>query len=306
MFFVVVDDPGIYVEILISAGVDEIWRRTQVPELHELWDLRFTAIDYLPKCAEDEAQRFRYSTRIGFGFKIDGEGESTGTREDATGLRTSALRFWSSDPKSLIKEGSGYWRYVPTPSGVRFLTWYDYRTRFGTVGRLIDQLVFRPLIGWATAWSFDRLRLWVDHGVPPKISMRMASIHALARLGIGFIWLWQGLVPKLLFASADEKAMIARAGLPLSLLPVIGILELVFAIATLGLWRWRTLFLLNALVMTLALIAVALQSPSYLSAAFNPVTLNVGMVLLSIVGYVSAAELPSASRCLRRTPSEIV
>jgi hypothetical protein len=295
---------GIYVEIQIRAGVDEVWRRTQVPDLHELWDLRFTAIDYLPRRSEEEPQRFRYSTRLGFGLKIEGEGESTGTREDATGLRTSALKFWSADTKSLIEEGSGYWQYVPTASGVRFLTWYDYRTRFGAAGRLIDRLLFRPLIGWATAWSFDRLRLWIDCGVPPQYSMRMALIHALARLGIAFTWLWQGLVPKLLFANPDEQTMIVAAGLPLALLPVVGILELVFAVLTIGLWRWRAFFLLNGLAMAGALIAVGLKSPSYLVGAFNPVTLNVGVAILSIVGYLSATQLPSASRCLRRAPKE--
>jgi hypothetical protein len=302
----VAEDPGVYVEILIKAGVDEVWRSTQIPNLHELWDLRFTSIDYLPKCAEDETQRFRYSTRIGFGLKIDGEGESTGTRADASGLRTSALRFWSSDQKSLIQEGSGYWRYVPGPDGVRFLTWYDYRTRFGGVGRLIDRVIFRRLIGWATAWSFDRLRLWLDRGVPPGISMRMAAIHAVARFGIAFMWLWQGLAPKLLFPSADEKAMIAAAGLPLSSLPVIGAVELVFSLATLALWRWRSWFLANIVVMIVALIAVALQSPTYLVGAFNPVTLNGSMALLSLAGYLSAADLPSASRCLRRPPKGVV
>lgn len=295
---------GIYVEIQIRAGVEEVWRRTQVPDLHELWDLRFTAIDYLPRRSEEEPQRFRYSTRLGFGLKIEGEGESTGTREDATGLRTSALKFWSADTKSLIEEGSGYWQYVPTASGVRFLTWYDYRTRFGAAGRLIDRLLFRPLIGWATAWSFDRLRLWIDCGVPPQYSMRMALIHALARLGIAFTWLWQGLVPKLVFADADEQTMIVAAGLPLALLPVVGILELVFAVLTIGLWRWRPFFLLNGLAMAGALIAVGLKSPSYPVGAFNPVTLNVGVAILSIVGYLSATQLPSASRCLRRAPKE--
>ena len=297
--FVVANGPGIYVEILICGEADEIWRRTQVPELHELWDLRFTAIDYLPRLSEDEPQRFRYSTRIGFGLGIDGEGESVGTREDATGLRTSALTFWSADPKSLIEEGSGYWQYVPTDTGVRFLTWYDYRTRFGAVGRTIDRLLFRRLIGWATAWSFDRLRLWIDRGVPPEVSMRMTLIHGLARLGIAFIWLWQGLVPKLAFASVDERAMAAAAGLPLRLVPAIGAVEIVFAAVTVLTWRRRSLFLWNILVMIGALTAFGLQSPSYLIAAFNPVTLNVGMVLLSMAGYISAAELPSASRCLR-------
>jgi hypothetical protein len=74
-------EPGIYVEILINADVNEIWRRTQVPDLHEQWDLRFTKIEYLPRLSEAEPQRFLYSTRIGFGLKIKGEGESTGTRE---------------------------------------------------------------------------------------------------------------------------------------------------------------------------------------------------------------------------------
>jgi hypothetical protein len=302
----VANDPGIYVEILICAGAEEIWRRTQTPHLHELWDLRFTAIDYLPRPSEEEPQRFRYSTRIGFGLRINGEGESIGTREDTTGLRTSALKFWSADPKSLIEEGSGYWQYNPTATGVRFLTWYDYRTRFGAAGRLIDRLLFRRLIGWATAWSFDRLRLWIERGIPPEISMRLTWIHCLARLGTAFIWLWQGLVPKLLFQSVDEQAMIAAAGLPSRLLPAIGALEVVFAVVTLLSWQWRSLFLVNILAMVAALAAIGLQSPSYLVAAFNPVTLNVGMVLLSMVGYFSAAELPSASQCLRHAPKRTV
>src|SRR5258707_2940143 len=183
-------DPGIYVEIQICAGVDEVWRCTQVPELHELWDLRFSKIEYLPKRSEEEPQRFRYSTRIGFGLTIDGDGESTGTREDATGLRTSALKFWSADPKSLIEEGSGYWQYIPTSEGVRFLTWYDYRTRFGAAGRLLDTVLFRPLLGWATAWRFDRLRLQIDRGLEPKVALRLSAIHACSRLAIAVIWLW--------------------------------------------------------------------------------------------------------------------
>jgi hypothetical protein len=300
----IVSDPGIYVEIFIQASIDEIWRHTQDPALHELWDLRFTSIEYLPKRSDDEPQRFLYSTRIGLGLKVEGEGESTGARESVTGLRTSALKFWSADPKSLIKEGSGYWKYIPAAGGVRFLTWYDYQPRFGATGRLIDRFTFRPLIGWATAWSFDRLRLWLDRGITPQLSMRLALIHAVARVGIAFIWLWQGLVPKLLFASVDEKTMIAAAGLPVSLVPVAGAIEVVLAVSTLILWRWRPWFLVNILLMAGALIAVALQSPAYLVAAFNPVTLNIGMMHLSITGYLAGAELPSASRCLRSPAKE--
>ena len=155
---------SIYVEILIRAPIDALWAHTQTPALHERWDLRFSRIDYLPKPHETEPQRFRYTTRIGFGFEVSGEGETVGQRDLADGSRSSALKFGSGEALSIIREGSGYWKYIPTADGIRFLTWYDYRTRFGAAGAQFDRLIFRPLIGWATAWSFDRLRLWLEAG----------------------------------------------------------------------------------------------------------------------------------------------
>jgi hypothetical protein len=300
----VAEHSGIYVEVCIHSTVDEIWRRTQTPELHNRWDLRFTSIEYLARDSEAEPQKFLYSTRIGFGLKIEGEGESRGTHADSSGARTSALSFWSNDPKSLITKGSGYWKYVPTGECVRFLTWYDYDTRYGPIGRLFDRFVFRPLIGWATAWSFDRLRLWIEREIPPETAFRMALMHTCARVCISFVWLWQGLIPKILFPSADERVMTGAAGISSGMVPAIGAVEIIFGMLTLALWRWRPFFVINALLMLVALVSVALNSPSYLFAAFNPVTLNVAMIVLSALGYLSGNELPTAARCLRR-PAEI-
>lgn len=95
-------DMSIYVEILIRGKMDDLWQKTQEPKLHGRWDLRFSQIDYLPRAA-GEAQKFLYTTRIGAGLQIRGEGESTGERDDSSGQRTSALKFWSKDPKSLIR-----------------------------------------------------------------------------------------------------------------------------------------------------------------------------------------------------------
>ena len=57
---------------------------------------------------------------------------------------------------------------------MRFVTRYDYAPRWGAAGRVVDRVVFRPLIAWATAWSFDRLRLWLEEGVAPERSLRAA------------------------------------------------------------------------------------------------------------------------------------
>ena len=128
---------SIYVEILVRAPIDALWAHTQTPALHEQWDLRFSRIEYLPIAHDTDPQRFRYTTRLGCGLAVSGQGETVGHRTLAEGSAFSALRFRSAEPVSIIREGSGYWKYVPTADGVRFLTWYDYRTRFGITCRSV-------------------------------------------------------------------------------------------------------------------------------------------------------------------------
>src|SRR2546430_10607520 len=130
--------------------MDEIWRLTQTPDLHERWDLRFTSIAYQNRSGNSESQSFRYSTRIGLGVEIEGWGETVGQRA-ADGTRMSALKFGSEDRRSLIRSGSGYWKYEQVKDEVRFITGYDYEVRWAVDGRTFDRLVFRPLMGWATA-----------------------------------------------------------------------------------------------------------------------------------------------------------
>jgi hypothetical protein len=140
---------GIYVEIPIRANMDELWEKTQNPQLHERWDLRFTQIEYLPRQGNDP-QKFLYRTRIGFGLQIDGNGESTGTRDGESGQRTSSLKFWSEDRKSLIKTGSGYWKYVRNPlshlvrlrDALRCIRQTDRQVAVSSLARLGDCVEF--------------------------------------------------------------------------------------------------------------------------------------------------------------------
>jgi len=295
---------SLYVETFIRGPMDEVWRLTQTPNLHERWDLRFTHIEYLPHPDKNQPQRFLYATRIGFGLNIQGEGETTGNRHGPSGERTSALKFWSHDLKSLICEGSGYWKYLPSSGGVRFVTGYDYEVRFGRPGQLIDRLVFRPLMGWATAWSFDRLRLWIEKGLDPSLALRLSLIHALARLTLAFVWLYHGLVPKIIFSNLDEIRMLIDAGASSTAAPValqiVGWSEVSLGVLMLVAWRARRLFFVNIGLLLLALFGVGLNSPGYLAAAFNPVTLNGLMIALSVIGLLVSTELPSARNCLRK------
>ncbi|RFA13670.1 hypothetical protein B7R22_13545 [Subtercola boreus] len=155
--------PAIFVEIDIRCSLDRVWELTQQPELHPRWDVRFTSIT--PTAAlPGEGYRVRYERRLPL-HTIVGTGTSLGERSRPDGTRTSALRFTTADPLSPLGDGRGYWRYLPTEAGVTFLTGYDYTPGWG---RLLDALIVRRLVGWATAWSFDRLRIWAETGVEPE------------------------------------------------------------------------------------------------------------------------------------------
>ena len=297
---------SIYVETRIQGSLDELWEKSQNPELHQRWDARFTTITYLPRADESEPQRFLYSTRIGFGLSVAGEGETVGSLNDEGGRRTSSLRFWSDDSKSLIREGAGYWQYVPIGDSVRFITGYDYETRIGWIGRCLDRLVFRPLMGWATAWSFDRLRLWIEKGIDPAVSMQRTIIYVMSRFTVALVWLYQGLIPKLIASHADELVMLADAGITEAVAPtvlvIVGSAEVVLGAAVLVFFQRRWPLVVTVLLMMLATIAVAINSPQFLSAAFNPVGLNLLLAVISLIGLVAMKDLPSARRCLRAKP----
>ena len=152
----------IYVEIDITADLDTVWELTQNPELHTRWDARFSRITPLEDLPGG-GYRFRYERRMPF-HTIVGTGTSLGERSRPDGTRTSALRFTTADRLSPLGPGRGYWRYLPIDGGIRFVTGYDYHPAWGP---LLDAWLVRPLVGWLTAWSFDRLRIWAETGIEP-------------------------------------------------------------------------------------------------------------------------------------------
>lgn len=298
----------IYVEHRIRVPLEAIWSHTQDPDFHERWDMRFTEIDYLPRPDPAVPQRFRYATQLAFGVAVIGEGETIGERDLTDGSRASVLRFASDQGRSLIREGRGYWKYIPTPDGVRFLTSYDYETRYGMFGRAVDRAAFRPLMGWATAWSFDRLRLWLEQGIEPAQAARQALAHGVARVGLAAIFAYHGVVPKLLGPDRGEVDLMTAAGVPAQLvspaIAVLGVLELAFAVVLLAGWH-RALPSYLAIVFAIGATAVvALTTFPTLGAAFNPVTLNLGVLCLAVIDRLTLDGIPAAGRCLRR-PSAI-
>lgn len=296
---------SLYAGIQIQSPVAEVWRLIQTPHLHERWDLRFAG--HAGRAGPDETQprRSRPAARWGFGLTIENEAESGDVQPG--GGRALNYKFGSDDPGAFVCQGTGRWRCTPVSGAALLETSYDYDVRFGAAGRLFDRLVFRPLLGWATAWCFDRLRLWIEREVDPATALKWSIVHAVARLTAAFVWLYHGLVPKLLLHHPDELRQFLDSGLApdsaYTMVSIAGWAEIAIAIVMLAFWRSRWPFVLTAVLMILALAGVASSSPVFLVAAFNPVTLNGLMTAIALIGCLSVADLPSARRC-RRKPSQ--
>lgn len=105
------------------------------------------------------------------------------------------------------------------------------------------------------------------------------------QLSLAALWIYQGLVPKILFQAQDELRIWLLQGfdesLALALMQLSGAAEMMFGCLLLTLKPSRLLHGLNILAMLgLSLLIIALE-PLYFSKAFNPFVMNGAMAALS-------------------------
>lgn len=293
----------LYIETKIKCDLDTLWSNTQDPSIHQQWDLRFSEITYLPKDSPTEPQKFLYSTKIGFGIKVNGIGESVATKTKDNGESTSVLKFSSDSKISIIKQGSGYWKYVPEADGIKFFTGYDYETRWGLFGKLIDKFIFRPLMIWATAWSFDCLKNWIEKGLHPRQAIKAQLTILFASIALGLVWIYQGLIPKLLFTDTGEIEILKQSGLfsgnEKTVLTFIGVVEIVFGLVILFVHK-KSIHIANIIGLLLLAAAAIFSNATIFTFPFNPFSLNVSMIALSIIAILNFGCLPKASNCITK------
>lgn len=123
----------------------------------------------------------------------------------------------------------------------------------------------------------------------------MRIIYRLARGTVAGVWIYSGLVPKVLFRDWSEMTLLRESGVDTPLLPYVtnsvGFLEILFGLATLVLWKRHWPLWMTVGVMAGALISVAQHSPRMLHAAFNPVTTNGMLIVLALVALWAGAAL---------------
>ncbi|WP_227990632.1 DoxX-like family protein [Flavisolibacter ginsenosidimutans] len=280
-----------------------MWTYTQDPSTHQQWDLRFSEITYLPKDNPTSPQRFLYSTKIGFGFKVNGIGESVATKTKDSGESTSVLKFSSDSNLSVIRQGSGYWKYVPEQGGIKFFTGYDYQTRWGIFGQIFDKFIFRPLMVWATAWSFDCLKNWIEKGLHPKQVIKAKLTVVISGIALSLVWIYQGLIPKLLFTDTGEVEILKQSGLftgnEKSVLTFIGWAEILFGLSILFIHK-KFLHIINIFALLLLSATAFFSNAMIFTFPFNPFSLNLSMIAISTIAILNVGCLPKASNSITK------
>ncbi|NTU58435.1 MAG: hypothetical protein HGB00_05885 [Chlorobiaceae bacterium] len=108
----------------------------------------------------------------------------------------------------------------------------------------------------------------------------------ICRISIAFAWIYQGLVPKIVCKSPGEVDLLAPVTpvfqIACNLITYMGYGEILFGMAILIVAK-RWMFQLNIVVLVMLLGYVAFVEPSMFTLPFNPFTLNVSLIGLSLI-----------------------
>ncbi len=115
---------------------------------------------------------------------------------------------------------------------------------------------------------------------------RQKPVLAISRIALAFAWIYQGLVPKIVCRSPGEVNLLKPVApvyrIACSLITYMGYGEILFGTALLlvgASWMFR----LNIGVLVVLLGWVVVVEPVLFTQPFNPLTLNVALIGLSLV-----------------------
>lgn len=107
---------------------------------------------------------------------------------------------------------------------------------------------------------------------------KLTHVSFISRLSLGFLFIYHGLVPKILWLSSVEIHLASLSGLNISanvISPIAGIGEMILGCSILFFKKSIIPVYIAVIVLLLLLLFVSLVSPKYLIDAFNPFTTNV-------------------------------
>ncbi|MGH1400342.1 MAG: DoxX-like family protein [Acinetobacter tandoii] len=110
----------------------------------------------------------------------------------------------------------------------------------------------------------------------------LQTIH----MSLAILWIYQGLIPKILFQADDERRIWMLQGFndqaAISLMQCSGSIEIIFGALFLTGYKTLALHYLNIVGMLGLSFLILIVDPHYFTQAFNPFVMNIAMLALSL------------------------
>ena len=107
----------------------------------------------------------------------------------------------------------------------------------------------------------------------------LLTVKRVTRICLGFLWLYQGFVPKIFSIQPLEREIVERVGLflisPESTIRMIGIMEMLFGLWLVSGYRERLACLTTSLFLLVLTILVLFEEPSLLIGPFGGIIKNI-------------------------------
>ena len=115
-------------------------------------------------------------------------------------------------------------------------------------------------------------------------------VRIACRIALGLVWLYEGLVPKLLVIRADQLDLVQRSGLyfgtPESFLKLLGIVQVAFALWLLGGYAERLAVAIATIGMAILIVLVAGNNPWMLTDPYGALVKDLCLIACAYAVWV--------------------
>ena len=121
---------------------------------------------------------------------------------------------------------------------------------------------------------------------------KLTAIKIISRIALGLVWLYEGLVPKILFLRGDELDLVRRSGLiwrtPEWTLQALGAAQIAFGIWLIAGWAERFAVAIATLWMAVLIVLVAGVNPAMLTDPYGALIKDLCLIACAITVWMLA------------------
>jgi uncharacterized membrane protein YphA (DoxX/SURF4 family) len=121
---------------------------------------------------------------------------------------------------------------------------------------------------------------------------KLVTVKIISRVALGLVWLYEGLVPKLLFLRADEFELVRKSGVfwrtPEWTLQVLGIAQIAFGLWLIIGWAERLAVAMATLWMFVLIALVAGGNPAMLTDPYGALIKDFCLIACAVTVWILA------------------